>query len=225
MNYYNDEDMLMLSGIQHYMFCPRQWALIHIGQHWEENRLTAEGRLLHKNVDNPCYRQKNGDVVTLRSVPISSKSLGLYGYSDAIELILSEYNTDCIAHPKYPGYWRPYPVEYKRGHAKPDARDKVQLAAQVICLEEQYGIRIGEAFLFYAETNRRESVSIDFDLRNQTQQCADEMHKVFNSGVIPKAEKKHSCTNCSLFDVCIPEMESRPKVNYYLKKQLYEETA
>jgi len=222
--YYDEEDMLMLSGIQHYMFCPRQWALIHIGQHWEENRLTAEGRLLHKNVDNPSYRQKNGDVVTLRSVPISSNTLGLYGYSDAIELIHSEDDTNCIVHLKYPGFWRPCPVEYKRGRAKPDARDKVQRAAQAICLEEQYEIRIDEAFLYYAETNRRESVSIDAELRNQTQQCADEMHKVFKSGVIPKAEKKRGCLNCSLFDVCIPEMESRPKVNHYLKKYLYEET-
>lgn len=215
----------MLSGIQHYMFCPRQWALIHIGQYWEENRLTAEGRLIHKNVDNPSYRQKNGGVITLRSVPISSTTLGLYGYSDAIELTPSETETDCISHPKYPGWWRPCPVEYKRGHSKPDARDKVQLAAQVICLEEQYGIRIYEAFLFYAETNRRESVPIDTELRAQTQRCAADMHEVFRSGVIPKAVKRHGCTNCSLFDACMPELESRPRVNHYLTKYLYEETA
>ena len=222
---YDEDDMLMLSGIQHYMFCPRQWALIHISQQWDENRLTAEGRVLHKNVDNPSYRQKNGDVVTLRSVPISSKVLGLYGYSDAIELTSSENDLNCIVHSKYPGYWKPCPVEYKRGRAKPDARDKVQLAAQVICLEEQYGIRIETAFLFYAETNRREVVTIDMELRNQTQRCADEMHEIFKLGVIPKAEKKHGCINCSLFDVCMPELESRPRANHYLKKYLYEETA
>ena len=222
---YDEDDMLMLSGIQHFMFCPRQWALIHIGQHWEENRLTAEGRLLHKNVDNPSYRQKNGDVVTLRSVPVSSRTLGLFGYSDAIELTLSESDSNCIVHPKYPGWWKPCPVEYKRGRTKPDARDKVQLAAQVICLEEQYGIRIDEAFLFYAETNRREPVPIDMELRIQTQRCANEMHEIFKSGVIPKAEKKHGCTNCSLFDACMPELESRLMVNHYLNKYLYEETA
>ena len=84
MPYYDDDHMLMLSGIQHYMYCPRQWALIHIEQQWGENRLTAEGQLLHENVDNPAYRQKNGDVITLRSVHIASYSLGLYGISDAI---------------------------------------------------------------------------------------------------------------------------------------------
>ena len=222
---YDEDDMLMLSGIQHFVFCPRQWALIHIGQQWDENRLTAEGRLIHKNVDNPSYRQKNGDVVTLRSVPISSKVLGLYGYSDAIELMSSENDLNCIVHPKYSGYWKPCPVEYKRGCAKPDARDKVQLAAQVICIEEQYGIIIETAFLYYAETNRREAVPIDVELRTLTQRCADEMHEIFKSGVIPKAEKKHGCANCSLFDVCMPSLESRPKVNHYLKKYLYEETA
>ena len=97
--YYEDDDMLMLSGIQHYMYCPRQWALIHIEQHWEENRLTVEGRLLHKNVDNPSYRQKNGDVITLRSVPISSKTLGLYGYSDADERLLAK--NKCFFHLKF----------------------------------------------------------------------------------------------------------------------------
>ena len=201
--YYDDDDMLMLSGIQHYVFCPRQWALIHIGQHWEENRLTAEGRLIHKNVDNPSYRQKNGDVVTLRAVPISSKTLGLYGYSDAIELIRTEEKTNSIVHPRYPGFWRLCPVEYKRGHTKPDARDTVQLAAQVVCLEEQYGIQITDAFLFYAETNRREAISIDADLRAQTRRCADEMHEVFKSGVIPKAEKKPGCPEMGKMSWCL----------------------
>ena len=86
---YSEGDMLMLSGIQHYMFCPRQWALIHIEQQWDENRLTVEGQLLHSNVDNPSYRQKNGDALTLRSVSIASKALGLYGITDAIELLPS----------------------------------------------------------------------------------------------------------------------------------------
>lgn len=137
---YTDDEMLMLSGIQHYMFCPRQWALIHIEQQWAENRLTAEGNILHENVDNPFYRQKNGDVITLRSVPVASKTLGLYGITDAVELMPADSSADTITHPKYPGLWKPYPVEYKRGHSKPDERDEVQLAAQAMCLEEMYGI-------------------------------------------------------------------------------------
>ena len=114
--------MLMLSGIQHFMFCPRQWALIHIEQQWAENKLTTEGQILHKNVDNPFYRQKNGDVITLRSLHIASKELGLYGVTDAVELIPADSSEDAITHNRYKGYWKPYPVEYKRGH-HPDFGD------------------------------------------------------------------------------------------------------
>ena len=130
---YSEDDMLMLSGIQHYLFCPRQWALIHIDQQWQENKLTVEGDLLHNNVDNPFYRQKNGETITLRSVSDASKKLGLYGITDAVELKSTEDVSNAISHPSYPGYWLPYPIEYKRGHSKPDERDEVQLAAQVIC--------------------------------------------------------------------------------------------
>lgn len=110
---YTEDEMLMLSGIQHFMFCPRQWALIHIEQQWAENKLTTEGQILHKNVDNPFYRQKNGDVITLRSLHIASKELGLYGVTDAVELVPADSSEDAITHNRYKGYWKPYPVEYK----------------------------------------------------------------------------------------------------------------
>lgn len=223
--YYDDDHMLMLSGIQHYMFCPRQWALIHIEQQWDENRLTAEGQLLHQNVDNPAYRQKNGDVITLRSVHIASHSLGLYGVTDAIELLPSDGQQDAITHPSYPGYWRPYPIEYKRGHRKPDERDEVQLAAQVICLEEMYGIHIPEAALFYHETRHREKVTINDNLRQLTYELSDAMHKTFESGFTPKVEEKRGCRSCSLIDICAPELAKKVSVAYYLKKSLDEETA
>lgn len=223
--YYDDDDMLMLSGIQHYMFCPRQWALIHIEQLWDDNRLTAEGELLHKNVDNPAYRQKNGDTITLRAVPIASHTLGLYGISDAIELIPSDTEENAITHPRYSGYWKPYPIEYKRGHSKPDERDEVQLAAQVICLEEMYDIHILEAALFYNETRHRESVTISAHLRQLTRELSESMHKTFASGITPKAVEQKGCKNCSLIDICAPEWSKKTSVSLYLKKLLYEEIA
>ena len=106
---YAENEMLMLSGIQHFMFCPRQWALIHIEQQWAENKLTTEGQILHKNVDNPFYRQKNGDVITLRSLHIASTELGLYGITDAVELVPTDSSEDAITHNRYKGYWKPYP--------------------------------------------------------------------------------------------------------------------
>ncbi len=225
MAYYDDDQMLMLSGIQHYMFCPRQWALIHIEQQWDENRLTAEGQLLHQNVDNPAYRQKNGDFITLRAVHIASHTLGLYGVTDAVELLPSDSPTNAITHPRYPGFWKPYPVEYKRGHRKPDECDEVQLAAQVICLEEMYGIHIPEAALFYHETRHREVVTIDEPLRNLTYELSEAMHKTFESGFTPRAKEKRGCRSCSLIDICAPELTKKTSVAYYLKNILDEETA
>ena len=217
--------MLMLSGIQHYMFCPRQWALIHIEQQWAENRLTTEGQLLHKNVDNPFYRQKNGDTITLRSLHIASKRLGLYGITDAVELIPSDSPEDSITHNRYPGYWKLYPVEYKRGHSKPDERDEVQLAAQAMCLEEMYGINIPYGALYYDEVKHRETIAISDGLRKTTQQCAKQMHDIFKSGIMPKPVKASHCRNCSLKDICMPEMSDCTQVKTYLNNNLYEDTA
>ncbi|MDR0891077.1 MAG: CRISPR-associated protein Cas4 [Mediterranea sp.] len=221
---YTDEEMLMLSGIQHYMFCPRQWALIHIEQQWDDNRLTVEGQLLHERVDNPFYRQKNGDRLTLRSVSIASRTLGLYGITDAVELLPSQTEVNSITHPQYPGYWYPYPVEYKRGKSKPDERDEVQLAAQVICLEEMYHIHIGEAALYYGETRRREPIAITDELRRLTQTCADGMHRIYQSGITPKAVRQAHCKSCSLVDVCLPKLSQGLSASDYLKSNLYEET-
>ena len=222
---YKDEDMLMLSGIQHFMFCPRQWALIHIDQQWEENRLTAEGQLLHINVDNPSYRQKNVETITLRSVAIASKELGLYGVSDAIELHPVIDGQNGISHKSYPGTWLPFPIEYKRGKPKRTSIDEVQLAAQAMCLEEMYGIQIESGALYYGETKHREVVSIDQELRSLTIKCAKEMHHIFCTGIIPKADKDKQCRSCSLVDICLPNMNSWSKVSSYLKKCLYEEIA
>ena len=222
---YDDDQMLMLSGIQHYMYCPRQWALIHIEQQWGDNRLTVEGHLLHQNVDNPAYRQKNGDVITLRAVHVASHTLGLYGVTDAIELFPSDESSNAITHPRYPGFWKPYPVEYKRGHHKPDERDQVQLAAQVICLEEMFSIHIPEGALFYHETRHREVVIIDEHLRQLTYELSDAMHKTFESGYTPKAVEKKHCLSCSLKDVCAPELTKQSSVTHYLKRMLDEEIA
>lgn len=221
---YKEDDMLMLSGIQHFLFCPRQWALIHIDQQWDENRLTTEGHLLHSNVDNPSYRQKNGDTITLRSVSIASKRLGLYGVTDAIELLPTCDCENSIRHKLYPGIWTPYPIEYKRGKPKQTEIDKVQLAAQAMCLEEMHDIIISEGAIFYGETRHREIVCIDSELRELTTKCAEEMHRIFTSGNIPKAHKSKQCKSCSLIDICMPEIEKCSNVTNYLKSKLYEET-
>lgn len=221
---YAEDDMLMLSGIQHFAFCPRQWALIHIEQQWSDNRHTVEGSILHSHVDDPFYRRKMNDVVVLRRVSIASKELGLYGFTDIIELHPSDSDENTILHPQYPGRWLPYPIEYKHGKVKPDERDEVQLAAQVICLEEMYGIRINYAAFYYAETNNREVICITDELRGKTIAYAYQMHNIFATGIVPKAEKKTHCKNCSMVDICLPGISEKASVTTYLKHNLYAET-
>lgn len=217
---YSEDDMLMLSGIQHYRFCPRQWALIHLEQQWDDNRLTIEGQLLHKHVDDPFYRQKCGDYITLRSVNIASRDLGLYGVSDAIELQPSEEAADTICHPQYPGHWIPVPVEYKHGKPKTDEVDEVQLAAQAMCLEEMYSIHVAYGAFFYGEIRHRVEVEITPRLCKIVKECADEMHKIFESRHIPMAAKGKHCDNCSLKDVCLPKITACSDVATYLKSNL-----
>lgn len=222
---YTDDDMLMLSGIQHFRFCQRQWALIHIEQQWDDNHLTIEGQLLHRRVDDPFYRQKCGDEITLRSVSLASHELGLYGIADVVELLPTDDARDSITHPRYPGRWLPRPVEYKHGRPKRDETDEVQLAAQAMCLEEMYGIHIREAAFFYAEARRRTTVAIDDGLRATVRQCAEAMHRLMRQGKIPSAEHEPKCKRCSLLNLCMPGCPE--KTTAYLAKHLFrdEETA
>ena len=221
---YSDDDMLMLSGIQHYRFCPRQWALIHIEQQWDDNRLTMEGSLQHKHVDDPFYRQKCGDFISLRSVSIASHELGLYGITDVIELHPADDTSNAITHPRYPGYWQPYPIEYKHGKPKRNEVDEVQLAAQAMCLEEQYGIRIECGAIYYAEVRHRTEIHFSDYLRDIVKACSTDMHAIFASGRMPAIQRGKHCERCSLKNLCMPESADCTRVSYYLKKNLYEET-
>lgn len=217
---YTEDDMLMLSGIQHFRFCPRQWALIHLEQQWEDNRLTVEGQLLHKHVDDPFYRQKCGEHITLRSVSIASRELGLYGISDAIELLPADGVTDTIQHPRYPGRWTPLPVEYKHGKPKTNEVDEVQLAAQAMCLEEMYSIHISYGAFFYGEIRHRVGVEITPRLRDIVKECATEMHRIYESRQIPMASAGKHCGRCSLKDICVPRVKGCGSVESYLKHNL-----
>lgn len=221
---YAEDDMLMLSGIQHFAFCPRQWALIHIEQQWSENLLTMEGQIMHQHVDDPFYRQKMGTHICLRAVSLASKNLGMYGVSDIVELHPSESLEDTISHPSYPGRWIPFPVEYKHGKLKNDDVDVVQLVAQAMCLEEVYGIRIHQGSIYYGKTRRRLDVDITDDLRDTVKTYAESMHEMFRLGKTPSAVKKPYCTSCSLKDICMPDSAYRESATNYLKTNLYEET-
>lgn len=213
---YAEDDMLMLSGIQHFVVCPRQWALIHIEQQWKENVSTVEGQILHQRVDDPTQRMLNSDTITLRAVHIASKRLGLYGISDAIELHHTEDEQNSITHHRYKGRFIPHPVEYKRGHQKVNDCDIMQLVAQVMCLEEMYDVKIPSASLFYWEVRRREEIEITDELRSDAEHYAEEMHRIYSERFTPLASFGPKCRKCSLHDICMPDMKNN--VNNYLKQ-------
>jgi CRISPR-associated exonuclease Cas4 len=185
---YDEADYIMLSALQHYQFCPRQCALIHLEQQWSENRFTAEGRVLHERADSATARQ-DGAVRIVRTLPLSSKGYGLSGLADVVE-----FHTD----------GRVYPVEYKRGRPKKDRCDEVQLCAQALCLEEMLQIDIDAGALFYGQKRRRKEVVFDSELRNLTEQTIDATHELLASEQTPPAVDDVRCDNCSLRQTCLP---------------------
>jgi CRISPR-associated exonuclease Cas4 len=215
---YTDDELLSLSGIQHFCFCKRQWALIHVEQQWQDNLRTQEGHFVHERVDDPFLNESRGDVFISRAFPLVSYSLGLTGIADVIEYTRSDAG---IPIPNHDGRWTMKPVEYKRGKPKIDERDEVQLCAQVMCLEEMFGMRIDEADFYYNEIRRRQSIPITAGLRNLVRSLADEMHTVFRKSITPEAESGKNCSQCSLIDVCVPKLtKKRASVDNYLRKHI-----
>ncbi|EFR44845.1 CRISPR-associated protein Cas4 [Streptococcus pseudoporcinus] len=218
---YAEEDYLMLSGIQHFQFCKRQWALIHIEQQWSDNEATAHGQTLHQKADNPFIKEKRKDTIISRAIHISSKNLGLYGILDVLEF---HRDSSGIPLEGRNGLWIPLVVEYKRGKPKKDTRDIVQLVAQVICLEETLGCYIDKGYLYYHSVNQKVEVDITEDLRREVHQLADQMHDYYNHKVVEKAAYFKNCTLCSLVDICMPRLSKKtPSVNNYINNSIISE--
>ena len=213
---YSPSEYLHLSGIQHFVFCRRQWALIHIEQQWQDNALTAEGHILHKRADDPFFTETRGDVVIARSVPVSSHTLGLTGICDVIEFSVSG---DGVQLPGREGFYQPIPIEYKRGHKKHGKCDEAQLCAQAICLEEMLLTSIPYGYIFYAQTRRRARVEFTKELRILVQKSADEMHNYYRRGYTPKVRPSKACRSCSLADICLPTLQKQ-----HLPASMYIET-
>ncbi len=215
---YADDELLSLSGIQHFCFCKRQWALIHVEQQWADNLRTTEGHFLHERVDDPFFTESRGDVRISRAFPLVSHTLGLYGIADVIEYTRSKVG---VSIPNSEGLWKMVPVEYKRGKPKIDERDEVQLCAQVICLEEMFGVEIPTADLYYYEIRRRIHTDMTEELRDLVYALAEEMHHLFREGITPPAQKNRKCSLCSLFDVCMPRLTKKNRsVDTYIKNHV-----
>lgn len=213
---YCEEDFLLLSGIQHYAFCKRQWALIHIEQQWQENVHTAVGGLFHKKAHDKFSYEKRGDVLITRGLPVRSRILGISGECDIVEFRAVESGISLFGHN---GTYQPFPVEYKKGHPKDTEADALQLAAQAMCLEEMFSVSVPEGALYYGEIKRRVPVEINQEIRCKVQEITADMHLLFAKGHTPKVKRKKECSACSLKDICLPHLEKVESVKNYIEKR------
>lgn len=215
---YVEEDYLMLSGIQHFAFCKRQWALIHIEQQWAENYKTTAGELMHKKAHDEEAFEKRGDLLIVRGLRIASHELGLSGQCDVVEFHQNKDGIDLFG---YDGKWIPVPIEYKHGTPKENNADELQLCAQAVCLEEMFQTRISEGFLYYGENRRRSRVEFSEDLRGDTKETAKKMHEMFVRGHTPNVKTSKRCKACSLVDLCLPKLQKNMDVGQYIKHHIH----
>jgi CRISPR-associated exonuclease Cas4 len=207
---FTEDDLLPISALQHLAYCERQWALIHLEQAWAENVLTAEGHLMHDRAHEVETEARAG-IRIARGLRIHSLRLGLVGMMDVVEFSEAHDSTEnqatkvAVRIQGVGGYWRPFPVEYKRGQPKLGNCDKIQLCAQVFCLEEMLDVEIASGALFYGRPRRRTEVMFDFALRRETESLAARLHTLYGIGKTPPPVYSPKCPNCSLIDICKPK--------------------
>ena len=205
----DDEDLLPISALQHFLYCPRQCALIHIERQWAESRHTAEGRLLHERADRARDLHRNG-VRTVTAMPLLSLELGITGVADVVEF----HRAGDLE--------QGFPVEYKRGRPKAHRADEVQLCAQALCLEQMLGRAVIAGALFYGQPRRRKEVVFDQELRHLTRQVIASTRTMLVTQATPAADyESRRCDSCSLIDLCQPRLLNRRRgVLSWLSSQL-----
>lgn len=216
---YEEDDYLMLSGLQHFAYCRRQWALIHIEQQWAENERTIDGQLFHKKAHDAGSTEKRGDLIITRGLYIKSATLGVAGICDVVEFRRSEQGITLFS---FEGRWQPYPVEYKKGEPKENNADALQLCAQAMCLEEMLLCDIPGGSLFYGQNRRRTYVEFTEEMREQVKSMLNEMHELWKKGYTPKVKPKKGCNACSLKEICVPGLSRSKPVSSYIEASLTE---
>ena len=214
---YKEEDFLQLSGLQHFKFCRRQWALIHIENQWAENFRTVDGEILHQNAHDKGFRESRGEMLITRGMPVFSASLGVSGECDVLEFHREETG---VPLKEREGLWRPYPVEYKRGEPNERSGDALQLCAQAMCLEEMLCCDIPEGALYYGEIRHRTAVAFTPQLREQVRALLEEMHDLYRRGYTPKVKRSRACNACSLKELCLPGLMRIRPVAAYIRESL-----
>ena len=216
-----DREPLALSGLQHFAFCRRQWALIHIEQQWAENVRTVEGDLFHRRAHDGDAFESRGDLLIARGLRVSSERLNVTGICDVVEFHRSAEGIELAGRE---GRWSVYPVEYKKGAPKENDADRLQLCGQAMCLEEMLLCEIPEGSLFYGESRRRERVPFTGELRAKVEAMLAEMGQYYARGHTPTARPGKGCNACSLKELCLPRLRRLPAVRSYLSEHMGEET-
>lgn len=205
----DDDDLIPLSALQHWLVCPRQCALIHLERVWIDNQATAEGNLLHARVDQGGAESR-GNIRKAWALPLRSTRLGLTGKADLVEFHVAANGTET-----------PYPVENKRGREKIDDRDRVQLCAQALCLEEMLGDPVPGGALYYYTSRKRVAVEFDAALRHRTEEAAHSVRAMFAAARTPLPVDCAACKGCSLADLCLHDAlaHRHPSQEQYFKER------
>lgn len=215
----NEDDYLMISGIQHFRFCKRQWALIHIEQQWTENDKTIKGQLFHNRANELDCIEKRNNVLIFRAMKVKSNHLCVTGICDIVEFHQSPSGVQLF---NYEGVWKPFPIEYKVGAPKLHNADELQLCAEAMCLEEMLCCHIDNGALYYGDIRRRKKVEFSQELRKEVQASFAEMHDLMNKGWTPKTKQFKGCKSCSLKDLCLPKLSKCKTVKSYIDDTLDE---
>ncbi len=218
---FREDELLPLSGLQHYAYCPRQAALIHVERQWADNRHTVAGTVVHRRVHEASpRRERRGDLLIVRGLPLRSLRLGVAGVADVVEFLRVGGDDPLgVTVPGLRGRWRPVPVEYKRGKPKHHRADEIQLCAQAICLEEMLEVEVPEGALYYGKVRRRRLVRLGADLRSLVEDAAAGLRELVRGGRTPPAEAGPRCRGCSLVELCLPRRRrSRREASRYLER-------
>ncbi|WP_338824871.1 hypothetical protein MHOCP_04340 [Moorella humiferrea] len=198
---WDDRDIVMVSALEHYAYCPRQCALIHVEQTFTENMYTLKGRFVHNLVDVEGMEMEGG-VRIERALPIWSLRLGLIGKADVVEFYGNV----------------PYPVEYKHGPRRKHRHDDLQICAQAMCLEEMTGRQVPRGAIYHHSSHRRREVTFDSHLREQVEAAIIQIRMMQHSSILPPPAADERCRECSLQDSCLPEIKEKGRLRMLLRE-------
>lgn len=218
---YDEDDYLKLSGIQHFAYCPRQWALIHMENQWFENLFTVDGKIIHENAHDRSFYESRNDKKIVRGMRVVSHELRISGECDIVEFHLDEQG---IVIKNSDKRWKIFPVEYKRGGEDKNNAASMQLCAQAMCLEEMFGYSVPFGAIYHRQTHSRQKVEFTESLRQIVKETISEMHKIYASHITPLVgfADQHRCKACSLLNVCVPELFKCDDVDFYINGNMRE---